>query len=123
MVLSVVVVTAFGQGTTTLVFGNDTDHLVCFTTNVNLLDPADASLAGEPTPAHGPPSHSDLLADLYGSTSPSSLTLLTTTTFSLTEDGILQPANVSGMPVGTTLYFQVQVRDWAHLDTAPIMVR
>ncbi len=100
---------AFAQGK--IMFANDSMHLYY----MGYTLPADATLWGQPVPLNGVlPSGATLLVDLYGGTSPGSLALITTTTFSSTIPGRQNIVNLnSGLPGGSPAFFQVQIRDSA----------
>jgi len=105
---------AFGQGKTR--FENDSLHLVYYTPDTTLLRAADAPLAGQGVSSVLMPLSVQLVADLYVGTSSSSLSLISSTVFG-TQAGRISGANVLlplGMPGGSQLWFQVQVRDSAY---------
>jgi hypothetical protein len=101
---SLACVAAFAQGK--ISFANDSVHLVYYGSSAG-------SLSGQAVSSGNMPLGVTLVADLYGGTSSSSLTLQTTTTFSVTA-GRFATVNFttpSAGPAGTANFFQVQVRD------------
>ena len=116
---------AFAQGK--LCFCNNSDNLIYLTPWLDHLEPADASktVAGFPLAGSsaftGPGStiaalagSPTLIAGLWGGTSPSSMTLRTTTTIAdVIFAGQVVPVNVvlAGLPAGTPAWFQIQVYD------------
>ncbi|HWY75259.1 MAG TPA: hypothetical protein VN281_06560 [Verrucomicrobiae bacterium] len=100
---------AVAQGMITV--ANDKLHLCYFDTNTSNLKPADAALAGTGPASGHMPSNVTLVADLYGGTSPASLSAIVTVSFSSSQ-GRFNTANAScSFPGGSAQYFQVQVRD------------
>jgi len=93
---------AFAQGKVRFV--NDSVHLLYFTTDAQKLDSADAGLAGQALPSNGNGSlgaHS-IIVDLFAGTSSSSLSRVSTTSFSSGGTaGTFVGANVSMTPGGT----------------------
>jgi len=129
---TLVCVGAFGQGK--LMFQLNTDQLIYFTTDRTHLMPADAGtvVAGYPLPGSGlylgyyqnngstPGTIMSLagspsfIATLYGGTSSSSLSLLTTTTIgNYGSEGQLNAVfcTFANLPAGVPAWFQVQVYD------------
>jgi hypothetical protein len=101
---SLACVAAFAQGK--IAFANDSLHLVYY-------GPSAGSLAGSGVTSSNMPVGVTLVADLYGGTSTSSLTLQTTTTFSVTA-GRFATVNFttpSAGPAGAAEFFQVQIRN------------
>jgi len=103
---------AFAQGK--LQFANDSQHLVYFSPDTSRLAPGDAPVAGKgvdsPTLGllSGAPS---FVVALYAGVSPSALTLQTTTTFNGASEGRWNSVNLTGLPAGTAVWFQVEVYD------------
>jgi len=110
---SLACVAAFAQGK--ISFANDSLHLVYYSTDGGLR-PGDAALAGQGVQSSAQPAGVTLVADLYGGTSSSSLSLISTTTFGTTA-GRFATVSVNS-PTGN--FFQVQVRDnlFASADAA-----
>src|SRR5882762_4996049 len=110
---SLACVAAFAQGRIT--FGNDSLHLVYFTTDTSKLMGADAALAGQGPTSVGTTSGRTLVADLFAGTSSSSLALVQTTSFQATPGRWVNANTVlpAGIPGGVPQFFQVQVRDSA----------
>jgi hypothetical protein len=110
-------VAAFGQGK--LQLATDALHLVYYNP-----DPSYASgqMSSNAVYAANFPSGVTLLADLYAGTSSTSLSLVSTTSFSAAAPGKLTSANVTfNSPLingGQTGFFQIQVRDSAHATEA-----
>ncbi len=92
---------ALAQGKVTI--QNDDAHLVVFDTITDFLEPADASLAGQPVPTTGAlPSGGFLVFGLYAGTSPSTMTLVTAIPAGQTIPAVV-PINStagSGLPAG-----------------------
>jgi len=107
--LSLASMAALAQGKIT--FANDSLHLVYYATDGS----ANPTLAGSAVSSGNMPAGVTLVADLYGGSSSSSLTLLTTTSFGVTA-GRFTGVNFApaGIAAGGTSFFQVQVRDTAH---------
>lgn len=102
--------TVLSQGRVTL--GNDSLHLFYY-------GPSAGILAGSAVSSVNMPVGVTLLVDLYGGTSPQSLTLLNTTTFSVSSGRIsTSNFNPSYPPGGQTNFFEVQVRDSAYPSEA-----
>lgn len=95
---------AFAQGR--LSFVNDSLHLVYYALDL-------PGLGGQPVSATNMPSGLTLIADLYLGTSSSSLSLISSTTFSGTSPGKWNSINLSapGISGGTTVYVVTQIRD------------
>lgn len=123
---------AFGQGK--LTFANNSDQLIYMTTDTTKMNPADVgkmvngfTLAGSSiysgagstiSSLAGAPS---LTAALFAGTTANSLSQVATTTFGdVNFGGLLTPANVTltGMPIGTAEFFQVQIFDSRYTSAA-----
>ena len=112
LVLFATTTLAFAQGK--IVFGNDSLHLVCMTTDTDRLLPPDVGLAGQPVPPFGVlPSGPHLVVDLWAGTASGLLAKVATTTFS-SAAGRFGPLSITlpgGLPGGVPDFFQVQVYD------------
>jgi hypothetical protein len=109
--LLVTVVGAFGQGK--VAFANDSLHLVYYDPG-DYLRPGDAALAGQGVSSGLMPAGVTLVADLYAGSSSTSLSLVSTTAFSVTVGRFASINNLvlpSGLPGGTPQFFQIQIRD------------
>ena len=110
--LTLVSAGAFAQGK--IRFVNDSVHLVYMTTDTARLASADAAVAGNVPGVNGSlPSGVTLLADLYAGTSSTSLSFVSSTTFSASSLGTFNGVNVTlpnGLGGGTPQWFQVQIR-------------
>jgi hypothetical protein len=109
--LAVANAAAFGQGK--VAFANDSLHLVYYDPNPLDLRPADAALAGQGVDSANMPAGVTLVADLYAGSSSTSLSLVSTTTFSVTigRFALVNLVLPNGLPGGTAHFFQVQIRD------------
>ena len=98
---------AFAQGR--LTFANDSLHLIYY--NPGVFPPP---MGGSLVYNANMPAGVNLVADLYLGTGSSSLSLVTTTTFGSTP-GEWVPTQVAlpTLPVGTTVYLEIQVRNAA----------
>jgi hypothetical protein len=101
--LTIAGATAFGQGK--VAFANDSLHLVYYG--------GYTPLAGQGVSSGLMPAGVTLVADLYAGSSSTSLSLVSTTAFSVTVGRFASINTVlpTGMPGGTAYFFQVQIRD------------
>jgi len=113
VVASLACVAAFAQGRIT--FGNDSLHLVYFTTDSSGLLAADAALAGTGPTSAGTTSGKTLVADLFAGTSSTALSLVQSTSFQATPGRWVNANTILPAPIvgGVPQFFQVQVRDSA----------
>jgi hypothetical protein len=105
--LSLTVVGALGQGKIT--FANDSLHLVYWNPDPALSPPGQAGQIFNVSTLPG----LTPVVDLYLGTTSASLTLITTTTFSISSPGRWNSAfvTVPGIPGGATVFAEIQVRD------------
>jgi hypothetical protein len=108
---------AFAQGK--LQLATDGTHLIYYNPDPSF---ASGQMTSNAVYAANMPSGVTLVADLYGGTSSTSLTLISTTTFSAAAPGKITSANVTfSNPLingGQTGWFQLQVRDNSHATAA-----
>jgi hypothetical protein len=98
---------------------NDSLHLVYYTTDTQYLRAEDLPLAGQGVTELDMPNGVTLVADLYAGTSSGSLSLMSTTTFGVQEGRLASLATVlQGIPGGSPVYFEVQIRDSAFATEA-----
>jgi len=109
--ISLASVAAFAQGK--IRFVNDSTHLVYLTTDTARLAAGDQASAGKLPGAGGSLSGGiTLVADLFGGTSSSALTLQSSTTFSASSLGTFNGVNViTTLAGGVPQFFQVQIRE------------
>jgi hypothetical protein len=110
---------AFAQGK--INFGNDSLHLVYYTTDTSGLRGGDASLAGAGVSSALYPAGVTLVADLYAGTSAGSLALVSTTSFGVQVGRFASIASLTlpaGLAGGVAQTFQVQIRDSAFATAA-----
>jgi len=106
---TLVCVAAFAQGKVNM--ANNSLHLAYYSTD-GQLRPGDAALAGQGASSALQPAGVTLVVDLYAGATSSSLSLVSTTTFSPNAGLWSGPANVI-VPVagGTAAFFRLDVRD------------
>jgi len=114
--ISLASLAAFAQGK--IRFVNDSTHLVYLSSDTTQVSAGDQANAGKLPGAGGSVSGAwgqgsvNLVADLYGGTSSSSLTLQSTTTFSASSLGTINGVNVATtLPGGATEFFQIQIHE------------
>ena len=117
LAMTAITTAAFAQGK--VGFQNDATRLIRWTTNTTLLLPPEQPFAGQPIDQSSGhiPSGRVLIAGLYGGTSSDSLSLLTTTSFGVSQPGLLTIAHlVTPFPGATPAWFQVKIWDSAYAN-------
>lgn len=112
---SLACVAAFAQGK--LQFATDSLHLVYYDPSSGQANSGGTNIAGTAVSSANMPNGVTLVADLYGGTSSTALSLVSTTVFG-TVAGRWTGANTTftspALPAGTAAFFQIQIRDNAH---------